>query len=121
MHDCCAALDGKRSLIGSAIRWIAAPLEIGLRSVIGSSAIEVPGQIGTLFPYIHPSAHEVAERLAGDDPPPIDAVTEQNVRHQVHILREASPVLASLGRKGKLKVVGGVFHFETGWVEIIEA
>lgn len=82
---------------------------------------EVPGQIGTLFPYIHPAADEVAEGSAGSEPPPIGAVIEENVRHQVHILREASPVIAALNREGTLKVVGGVFHFGSGRVEIIEA
>lgn len=82
---------------------------------------EVPGQIGTLFPYIHPAADEVAEKRAAQQSPPIPAVIEQNVRHQVKILREASPVIAALSREGKLKVVGGVFHFGTGRVERIEA
>lgn len=81
---------------------------------------EVPGQIGTLFPYIHPAADEVAEDLPAQQSPSIPAVIEQNVRHQVEILREASPVIAALSRDGKLKVVGGVFHFGTGRVERIE-
>lgn len=82
---------------------------------------EVPGQIGTLFPYIHPAADEVADKAPGDQPPPIPAVIEQNVRHQVEILREASPVIAALDRAGTLKVVGGVFHFQTGRVQMIDA
>lgn len=82
---------------------------------------EVPGQIGALFPYIQPAAEEVAERMTGRPAPPIDAVVEENVRHQVGILRRASPVIAALTREGKVKVVGGVFHFRTGRVELIEA
>lgn len=80
----------------------------------------VPGQIGSLFPYIHPAAEEVAEELPGHASPPIPAVVEQNVRHQVNILREASPVLSALTREGRLRVVGGVFHFRTGRVELLD-
>lgn len=82
---------------------------------------EVPGQIGSLFPYIHPAADEVADQTPGDGEPPVPAVILENVRHQVEILRDASPVMATLTREGKLKVVGAMFHFETGRVEIIDA
>lgn len=82
---------------------------------------EVPGQIGSLFPYIHPAADEIADQTPGEGEPPVPAVIVENVRHQVEILREASPVMAALTREGKLKVVGGMFHFGTGRVEIIDA
>lgn len=82
---------------------------------------EVPGQIGSLFPYIHPAAEQVAQRHAGQGPPPLDEVIVQNVRYQVEILRRASPVIAGLIRDGNLKVVGAIFHFRTGRVELIES
>lgn len=82
---------------------------------------EVPGQIGSLYPYIYPAAEEVADRTPGGGSPPLDAVIAQNVRHQVTLLRRASPVIAGLNREGKLKVVGAVFHFGTGRVEVIDA
>lgn len=80
----------------------------------------VPGQIGSLFPYIHPAAEEVADATPAQEEPPIPAVIEQNVRHQVNLLREASPVLSTLIRDGRLMVVGGVFHFRTGRVELLD-
>lgn len=80
----------------------------------------VPGQIGSLFPYIYPAAEEVADATPGQGPPPIPAVIEQNVRHQVNLLRRASPVLSGSVREGKLMVVGGMFHFRTGRVEILD-
>ena len=81
---------------------------------------EVPGQIGTLFPYIHPAAEEVADKKSGGGAPPLDEVIRQNVRHQVTVLRKASPVIAALHKDGKLKVVGAVFHFNSGKVEVLE-
>lgn len=82
---------------------------------------EVPGQIGSLFPYIHPAVKDAADRVGGQQSPPVEAVVAENVRNQVEILRRASPVIASLNREGKLKVVGAVFHFRTARVELIEA
>lgn len=81
----------------------------------------VPGQIGSLFPYIHPAAEEVSEDTPGAGRPPIPEVIEQNVRHQANILREASPVLKDLIAAGRLAIVGGVFHFRTGRVELLDA
>jgi carbonic anhydrase len=82
---------------------------------------EVPGQIGSLFPYIHPAAERVSQKHAGHGQPPLDKVIVENVRYQVEILRRASPVIAGLSRDGKLKVVGAIFHFGTGRVELIES
>lgn len=82
---------------------------------------EVPGQIGSLFPYIHPATERVAQKHAGHGQPPLDEVIVENVRYQVEILRRASPVIAGLIRDGNLKVVGAIFHFGTGRVELIES
>ena len=69
----------------------------------------VPGQIGSLYPYIHPAVEDARGRG-------VDAVVEENVRNQVDILRAASPVLASALRGGKVVVAGGMFNFRTGLV-----
>ena len=74
----------------------------------------VPGQIGSLYPYIHPAAEKVGN---GD----LTAIVEQNVRNQVDLLRNASPVVRDLIRQGKLRVVGGFFDFDDGKVRLLEA
>ncbi len=74
----------------------------------------VPGQIGSLYPYIHPAAVQVE---SGD----LEAIIAQNVRNQVDLLRNASPVIKELIRDGKLRVVGGVFDFHDGRVRLLEA
>lgn len=117
-------------VIGS-LEYASAALGTQLVMVLGHTACgavsatvagdAVPGQIGSLFPYIHPAAEEVAEQTGAGDSPPVDQVIAQNVRHQVNLLREASPVLRDLGRERKLQVVGGVFHFDTGRVEMLDA
>lgn len=74
----------------------------------------VPGQIGSLYPYIYPAVEEVK---SGD----LSAIIAQNVRHQVRILRNASPVIKQLVAERKLKVVGGVLDFHTGRAQILDA
>ncbi len=82
---------------------------------------EVPGQIGSLFPYIQPAAERVAQKHAGQGKPQLSEVIAENVRYQVEILRRASPVIAGLIRAGELQVVGAVFHFGTGRVQLLES
>ncbi|HLL81238.1 MAG TPA: carbonic anhydrase [Longimicrobium sp.] len=69
----------------------------------------VPGQIGSLYPYIHPAVEDARGRG-------LDAVVEENVRNQVDILRAASPVLVAGLRARKVEVAGGMFNFRTGLV-----
>jgi len=48
----------------------------------------VPGQIGSLYPYIYPA---IVQAQSKD----MNTVVAQNVRHQVDLLRHASPVIRS--------------------------
>jgi carbonic anhydrase len=73
----------------------------------------VPGQIGSLYPYIRPAVESAHDQGT-------DAVIAQNVRNQVDILKNASPVVAARIRSGALAVAGGVLNFRTGLVQMIE-
>lgn len=73
----------------------------------------VPGQIGSLYPYIYPAI----QRVPGGD---LDAVIAENVRYQVALLRNASPVVTELTQAGRLRVVGAVFDFRDGRVTILD-
>jgi len=75
-------------------------------------ADEVPGQISSLFYHIRP-----AVRVAKGD---VAAAIRENVRNQIDVLREASPVIARLVRQGKLVVAGGVYDLATGKVVPVE-
>ncbi|MBX3397148.1 MAG: carbonic anhydrase [Gemmataceae bacterium] len=75
-------------------------------------ADEVPGQISSLFYHIRP-----AVRAANGD---VAAAVKENVRNQIDVLREASPVIARLVKQGKLTVAGGVYELATGNVTPVE-
>lgn len=73
----------------------------------------VPGQIGSLYPYIRPAVEEAHGQG-------LDSVVAENVRNQVDILRAASPVLAAALKAGKVDVTGGMFDFRTGLVTPVQ-
>lgn len=73
----------------------------------------VPGQIGSLYPYIFPAI----QRAGGGD---LEAVIAQNVLHQVELLRHASPVAIELAEAGRLRVVGAVLNFQNGEVTLLD-
>jgi carbonic anhydrase len=71
----------------------------------------VPGQISELYALIRPAVD-----VAGHD---LDAVIKANARIQAHLLATASPLLADLIKKGKLKVVAGYYALDTGRVTLL--
>lgn len=72
----------------------------------------VPGQIGSLYPYIRPA---VQATKGGD----VGAAIAANVRNQVDILENASPVLAQRIKAGRLKVAGQVLDFASGRLDSV--
>jgi carbonic anhydrase len=71
----------------------------------------VPGQISALYPHIRPAVDE-----AGPD---LEAATRANAKIQAGLLREASPVLSGLVKKGALKIAAGYYAIRTGKVTLL--
>jgi carbonic anhydrase len=71
----------------------------------------VPGQISALYPHIRPAVDK-----AGPD---LEAATRANAQIQAALLREASPVLAELAKKGALKIAAGYYAIRTGKVTLL--
>lgn len=72
---------------------------------------EVPGQISVLFPHIRPAVDQAG--------PNLEAATKANAKIQAALLREASPIIAGMVKKSKLKVVAGYYDTRTGGVELL--
>lgn len=49
----------------------------------------------------------------------VDAVAVTNVRHTMDEIRRRSEILASLEKQGKIKIVGSMYHLDTGRVEFL--
>jgi carbonic anhydrase len=75
------------------------------------AAAAVPGQISALYAPLR----QAVER-AGPDP---DNVARENAKIQANLLRTASPLIADLVKKEKLKVVPAFFALDTGIVTLL--
>jgi len=71
----------------------------------------VPGQISALYPRIRPAVDQ-----AGTD---LEAAIKANARIHAALLREASPVIGSLLKETKLKVVAGYYDVAKGTVTLL--
>lgn len=77
---------------------------------------EVPGHIVTLINAIKPAA-EASAHLPGDR---IANAVKMNVAMQAAQLRQLEPVLSKAVASGQTKIVGAVYHLDTGRVEFLE-
>ena len=73
---------------------------------------EVPGQISSLFPHIQPAVDQAGTNL--------EAATKANAKIQATLLSQASTVISSMIKEGKLKVVAGYYDLGSGAVTLID-
>jgi carbonic anhydrase len=71
----------------------------------------VPGQISALYPHIQPAVDQAGPDLA--------AATKANAQIQAGLLRQASPVLSSLVKEGKLKIAAAFYDVGSGRVTLL--
>lgn len=83
---------------------------------------DFPGHIQNITTALAPAVHDALDGNSGSSPmaaPQLaDAVTRANVRRNVALLERATPILRQRVKAGTLKVVGGVYHLDTGEVEL---
>jgi carbonic anhydrase len=77
------------------------------------AAKEIAGQISALYAPLLPAIER-----AGDD---LTGAIKANAQVQAKLLSTASPVLAELISKGRLKVVAGYYNLGDGSVELLAA
>ena len=73
---------------------------------------DVPGQISALFPHIQPAVDQAG--------PNLEAATKANAKIQATLLSQASTVVSSMIKEGKLKVVAGYYELSTGAVTLVD-
>jgi carbonic anhydrase len=101
---------------GAAVLGIKALLVLGhtncgaVKATIAGKA--VPGQISTLYQYIHP-----ATVGAGGD---LQTASRKNALLQASVLREASPVLSELVHEHKLAIGAAIYDVGSGKVTMVK-
>jgi len=102
---------------GAAVLGVKAILALGhtncgaVKATMAGKA--VPGQISSLYQYIHPA-------LAGSKGD-LTTASRQNARLQASALSETSPVLADLIKQKKLAIRAAMYDIGSGKVTMIEA
>jgi carbonic anhydrase len=102
---------------GAAVLGVKAILALGhtncgaVKATIAGKA--VPGQISTLYQYIHPA-------IAGSKGD-LTTASRQNASLQASVLRDTSPVLADLVKQKKLAIRAALYDVGSGKVTMIEA
>ena len=100
---------------GAAVLGVKAILALGhtncgaVKATIAGKA--VPGQISTLYQYIHPA-------IAGANGD-LTTVSRQNANLQASVLRETSPVLADLVKQKKLAVRAAMYDVGNGKITML--
>jgi carbonic anhydrase len=106
-----ASLEFATEVLGARVLYVLGHTACGAVTA-AVKAEPVPGAISSLFYHIRP-----AVRAARGD---VEAAVRENVRNQMDVLREASPVIARLARERRLEVAGGVYDIATGRVTPVE-
>ncbi|WP_236263927.1 carbonic anhydrase family protein [Dysgonomonas sp. Marseille-P4677] len=81
------------------------------------------GNITAMLSKIRPAVAAAAKNYDGDktsdNPKFVEAVCSQNVDHAINEIRSKSSILKEMEDKGEIKIVGGVYHMETGKVDFL--
>ncbi len=86
-------------------------------AVAAAASEEIPeGHMKFLVDSIKPAV-KAARKMPGDI---LDNAVKENIFLQVEILKNLDPILAPRVKDGTLKVVGAIYHVETGEVEFLE-
>jgi carbonic anhydrase len=76
-----------------------------------------PGHIQNITTALMPAVRAaVSEKHGGTL---IEAATKENIRRNVGLLQEATPLLSRSVRDGKVKIVGGIYRLDTGRVDLV--
>ena len=105
-----ASLEYAAGVLGSHVILVLGHTSCGAVTAAVQGAA-VPGQISSLFQHIAPNVPEGAS---------ITEAVEANVRHQVAVLRQASPVIREAVAAGTLDVRGAVYSLTDGRVRMLD-
>ena len=77
------------------------------------------GLLGRIKPAVESASIKNKESCTSNNPEFVSNVVERNVRLQMKLLTEKSPILNELAANGSIKIVGGVHDLATGRVRFL--
>ncbi|RFS26746.1 carbonic anhydrase [Chitinophaga silvatica] len=76
--------------------------------------------LNKIKPAIDSDTSTPPENRNGKNPAFVTKVTENNVRNVIEQITAESPIITELVNNGAIKIVGGMYHLETGIVKFFE-
>jgi carbonic anhydrase len=105
-----ASLEYGAAVLGTPVIMVLAHQGCGaVKAAVSGKA--VPGQISALFAPLHMAVEQGNHDYEG--------TAKLNAKIQAELLSKASPLLADLTAKGKLKIVAGYYALDTGEVTLL--
>jgi len=81
------------------------------------------GNITAMLEKIKPAVNNAGKDFTGDKTSKnkefVESVCSHNIHHAIEEIRSKSPILKEMEDKGEIKIVGGLYHLETGNVEFL--
>lgn len=118
--DILASLEYGSAVLGSSLIMVLGHTRCGAISATVDAVTKnasFPGHIQNLTTALSPAVRAVVGKVKPDDL--VMAATIENVKQNVQLLQQATPILSELVVQAKLKVVGGIYHLDTGRVVLV--
>ena len=118
--DLLASIEYAVAVLGTPLIMVLGHTECGaVKAAIDAykNETDFPGHIQSITTAIVPA---VKQALVNAPDNVLDAATRSNIQHNVNALRSSTPILRKQVRDGNLKVVGGLYHLDTGVVEVLQ-
>ena len=81
------------------------------------------GNITAMLEKIKPAVNNASKNFTGEKTSKnlefVEAVCSHNIQHAIEQIRTKSPILKEMEDNGEIKIVGGVYHMETGKIEFL--
>jgi Carbonic anhydrase len=81
------------------------------------------GNITAMLENIKPAVNNASANFAGEKTSKnkefVESVCSHNIHHAIEEIRAKSPILKEMEDKGEIKIIGGLYHMETGKVEFL--
>jgi carbonic anhydrase len=120
-EDIVASMEFACKVAGSKLIVVLGHTKCG--AIVGACNHVKLGHLTNLLHKIEPAIdmeHEIADNRTGENEEFVNHVTKNNVLLTVEEIKRESSIIADLVEKKELRIVGGLYHVETGEVEFFE-
>jgi carbonic anhydrase len=120
-EDILGSMEFATKVVGTKIIVVLGHTKCG--AIVGACNHVEMGNLTTLLNKIQPAIVEektITENRDGKNSDFVNRVTDIHVRLTIDRIRRESPIVAELEKQGSIKIIGGMYDVETGFVSFFE-